>query len=499
MALIELLITSFIVLVLGGIGIYFVVRYLRRHPSKSRIAQYHYRIRQLLEYTTAVSDTSEISESLTALALAGVSLDEPLDKRQTLLGDASSNPDPTGAALLLAAGADPNLPCEPGIHNFSLRATPLLNAIHAKATRTVEHLLKHGADPTIESQPYVYLEGETEYRDIPFEVACQIGNLENVALLLDAEPTLIATSGNLLKKLLASPRIELATLLLDRWSASQSESLDPELIFSCRNSEMVQLLLDRGVYDLGSDTLLAVRAAERGASDLILALSELDVDLTQADQRGRTPLMAFVRHIVWGPVNLLTDRSIQALELLCQQKSQAIAKDADGKSALIHAVCPPANESRFGRIGDFHGTQDSVIQTLLLQGINPLIRDDQGNTVEDYARQQGQDDLSQKIQAVALTWEIISIGTERNDPQLGFFWHKEGDGVGPNQSWDERIRDIGLTLFSNGGQSISMMLAAHESVVAGLGTRAGQDLSAHWHNIGLDRDGHAIATDVWRH
>ncbi len=88
----------------------------------------------------------------------------------------------------------------------------------------------------------------------------------------------------------------------------------------------------------------------------------------------------------------------------------------------------------------------------------------------------------------SLAAELVKIGSK---PKIKggegselYFWRPKGEGVGPNEAWDARTRQIGEELYHLGNGSLDLMFQAHEHVVSVLGPMAGRALSAHWRNIG---------------
>jgi hypothetical protein len=93
-----------------------------------------------------------------------------------------------------------------------------------------------------------------------------------------------------------------------------------------------------------------------------------------------------------------------------------------------------------------------------------------------------------KVKARELLDELIEIGStpkiKNGEGSQPYFWRPQGEGIGPNKSWDERTRKIGEELHQLGNGSLDLMYQAHENVVNELGPLAGLALSAHWHNVG---------------
>lgn len=82
-----------------------------------------------------------------------------------------------------------------------------------------------------------------------------------------------------------------------------------------------------------------------------------------------------------------------------------------------------------------------------------------------------------------LVRELVSIGRSTLSAE-GAYFRPEGEGVGPNKTWDRRTREIGELLHSLGG--LHLMRGAHGEVQQKLGQRVAHDLSAQWHGVGWD-------------
>lgn len=85
----------------------------------------------------------------------------------------------------------------------------------------------------------------------------------------------------------------------------------------------------------------------------------------------------------------------------------------------------------------------------------------------------------------------ITVGAESER----FYWLPPGQGIGPVEQWDPRVREIGAALHLHGARSVREMQIAHQAVVDALGGMAGHALSAQWHGIGEEDE----TGDVWYH
>lgn len=83
--------------------------------------------------------------------------------------------------------------------------------------------------------------------------------------------------------------------------------------------------------------------------------------------------------------------------------------------------------------------------------------------------------------AANLAAEFVKIGsTPKIKGGRGgepYFWRPQSEGVGPNNVWDARTRQVGEEFYSLGDRSLDLMHQALEHVVTALGPMVGVGLN----------------------
>ncbi|HBL98297.1 TPA: hypothetical protein DDZ86_01490 [Candidatus Dependentiae bacterium] len=181
--------------------------------------------------------------------ITGLNLQKSYEQETALYHACLSNC-PKIVAVLLEAGADPNIPESSGY-------TPLYWACWHNNLDIIDGLISAGAD----------LNAANKYSTTPLLMACENGQLEAVNRLIKAKAKLNSVN----KKKQTS--VELA-LLKDRL-------------------DIVKVLAEAGatldISNSQGETILH-RACEKGNIDLVDTLIETNVNLNKTDEKGQTPL-----------------------------------------------------------------------------------------------------------------------------------------------------------------------------------------------------------------
>ena len=297
------------------------------------------------------------------------------------------------ALQLLDAGADPNLPPEPGARDR--RGLPVLaavlpdlrllraliergvdvNAVHGgmnpllAATRDSWHgrpeavmtLLANGADPRATDA-----DGNT-----PLHHAARSSDPGVAALLRDAGAEMDALNRDGVSPLgiaCSAGNWRLARFLLERGAKTEPAGGQPVLLAAAGTEEDdaagVQLLLRHKARVDARDARgrgALHEAALAGHAGICEALLDAGADANARDGEGRTPLLDAVRA-----------GALPALELLCVAKADVHASDGQGASAL-HLACSAEAPSA------------AMVRRLLELGVDPRAADAQGHGAIDLA------------------------------------------------------------------------------------------------------------------
>ena len=312
--------------------------------------------------------------------------------RGTALAHQIDYDDLEGLRTLLDLGADPNGP-------NPFKKTPLHQAVfRGRGRETFDLLFEHGADPEIPDG-----EGRT-----PYAVAARTGRAEIMEILerhganteLDGTDAFLAAcargDGKEVRRMLEGEP-DLVDRLSERDTAELAEMAD------AGNRVGVQTMLDAGVDvnvrgRVWGEAALH-RAAFQGHVDVVRLLLERGADVTLRDRCYHSSPLGWAAHA----------EQRAALDLLLEHPERLDLRDAVefGKAervAELMGETDPDASIAGGEPGVLlraaaHGGHLDLVRILLERGADPDLRNSEGLSAADYAREQGHDAVVEALQA----------------------------------------------------------------------------------------------------
>lgn len=318
------------------------------------------------------------------------------------------------AKLFLKRGADVDF------NNIYSRRAPLWNAVNVSDLKMIRLLLEYGADPNIKDR----------WNRSPIQVAFTNGNKEIIRLLLDAgaDPSIEDNYGRVLKLSAFADDKELYSMLTEKGVNvnHQDVSGKTELmnVVQLKKLEPVKFLIEHGadpnIQDKTGDTALSY-AVQKGNNSIVSYLLESEADPNLLDIHGRSCLWNAVWRSDYELVSLLLENGIKidtrdkygrtvlweiarkshqlrlrhiqtfsGVEVeVTKQQVEVVGKEGVGKSVGMRATY------NIGDLLEKSFEKEILVAKLLIdKGLDPSVKDNDGQTAHDVAIENENDRLA---------------------------------------------------------------------------------------------------------